>query len=103
VSVERQRVSRLVLGYPAASINVLLTLGRAGRTADETLTDPNYLVTIWIVYPDPRLTNGVSPQAGVSGTIRRAVATRRRWRRTASPRYAWVCRLSGVWPASAIS
>jgi copper transport protein len=44
--------TRLALGYPAASINVLLTLDRAGRIADETLTDPSHLVTRRIVYPD---------------------------------------------------
>jgi copper transport protein len=44
--------TRLALGYPAASINVLLTLDRAGRITDETLTDPSHLVTRRIVYPD---------------------------------------------------
>ena len=32
--------------------NVLLTLDRAGRITDETLTDPSHLVTRRIVYPD---------------------------------------------------
>jgi copper transport protein len=41
---------RLALGYPAASINVLLTLDRSGRIADEILTDPSHLVTRRIVY-----------------------------------------------------
>ena len=45
--------TRLALGYPAASINVLLTLDRAGRIVDETLTDPRHLVTRRIVYPEP--------------------------------------------------
>jgi copper transport protein len=44
--------TRLALGYPAASINVLLTLDRAGRITDENLTDPSHLVTRRIVYPD---------------------------------------------------
>ena len=44
--------TRLALGYPAASINVLLTLDRAGRIVDETLTDPRHLVTRRIVYAD---------------------------------------------------
>jgi copper transport protein len=43
--------TRLALGYPAASIFVLLTLDRAGRIADETLTDPSHLVTQRVVYP----------------------------------------------------
>jgi copper transport protein len=42
--------TRLALGYPAASINVLLTLDRAGRIADVVLTDPRHLVTRRIVY-----------------------------------------------------
>ncbi|MDT5364636.1 MAG: copper transport protein [Mycobacterium sp.] len=44
--------TRLALGYPAASISMLLTLDKAGRIADETLTDPSHLVTRRIVYPD---------------------------------------------------
>jgi copper transport protein len=44
--------TRLALGYPAASINVLLTLDRAGRIADEILTDPSHLVTRRLVYAD---------------------------------------------------
>lgn len=44
--------TRLALGYPAASINVLVTLDRAGRIVDETLTDPSHLVTRRIVYPE---------------------------------------------------
>jgi copper transport protein len=44
--------TRLALGYPAASINVLLTLDRAGRIADVVLTDPKHLVTRRIVYTD---------------------------------------------------
>ncbi|MGY4647004.1 copper resistance CopC/CopD family protein [Mycobacterium sp. URHB0021] len=43
---------RLALGYPAASINVLLTLDKAGRITDETLTDPSHLVTRRLVYPE---------------------------------------------------
>jgi copper transport protein len=46
----RQVGAQLALGYPAASINVLVTLDRAGRIADETLTDPRHLVTRRIVY-----------------------------------------------------
>jgi copper transport protein len=44
--------TRLALGYPAASITVLLTLDRAGRIADVILTDPKHLVTRRIVYGD---------------------------------------------------
>jgi copper transport protein len=44
--------TRLALGYPAASINVLLTLDRVGRIADVILTDPKHLVTRRIVYAD---------------------------------------------------
>jgi copper transport protein len=44
--------TRLALGYPAASINVLLTLDGAGRIADVILTDPKHLVTRRIVYAD---------------------------------------------------
>ena len=44
--------TRLALGYPAASINVLLTLDRAGRIVDEILTDPRHLVTRRVVYPE---------------------------------------------------
>jgi copper transport protein len=43
--------TRLALGYPAASINVLLTLDKAGRISDEILTDPSHLVTRRMVYP----------------------------------------------------
>jgi copper transport protein len=44
--------ARLALGYPAASINVLLTLDKAGRIVDETLTDPSHLVIRRLVYPE---------------------------------------------------
>jgi copper transport protein len=44
--------TRLALGYPAASINALLTLDRAGRIVDVILTDPKHLVTRRIVYAD---------------------------------------------------
>jgi len=44
--------TRLALGYPAASINAVLTLDAAGRIVDEALTDPRHLVTRRIVYPD---------------------------------------------------
>ena len=43
---------QLALGYPAASITVLLTLDRDGRITDEPLTDPSHLVTRRFVYPD---------------------------------------------------
>jgi copper transport protein len=43
---------RLALGYPAASINVELTLDDRGRIAQETLTDAKHLVTRRIVYDD---------------------------------------------------
>lgn len=44
------RPLRLALGYPAASINVLLTLDAAGRIIEETLTDAKHLVTRRFVY-----------------------------------------------------
>ncbi|MGH3677662.1 MAG: copper resistance CopC/CopD family protein [Mycobacterium sp.] len=43
---------RLALGYPAASINVQLTLDERGRIAEETLTDAKHLVTRRLVYTD---------------------------------------------------
>ncbi len=43
---------RLALGYPAASIDVELTLDGRGRIASEKLTDAKHLVTRRIVYPD---------------------------------------------------
>ena len=43
---------RLALGYPAASINVLLTLDRDGRIGEETLTDDTHLIHRRFVYPD---------------------------------------------------
>jgi copper transport protein len=43
---------RLALGYPAASIDVELTLDDRGRIASEKLTDAKHLVTRRIVYPD---------------------------------------------------
>jgi copper transport protein len=43
---------RLALGYPAASIDVLLGLDENGRISDETLTDPKHLVTRRFVYSD---------------------------------------------------
>ena len=43
---------RLALGYPAASIDVLLTLDGTGRITEETLTDAKHLVTRRFVYPD---------------------------------------------------
>lgn len=46
-------VVRLALGYPAASINVQLTLDDRGRITEEILTDPKHLVTRRIVYPGP--------------------------------------------------
>lgn len=42
---------QLALGYPAASINVQLTLDEKDRIAVETLTDAQHLVTRRIVYP----------------------------------------------------
>ncbi|BAH55704.1 MULTISPECIES: hypothetical protein [Rhodococcus] len=44
---------RLVLGYPAAGMNVLLTLDDAGRISEETLTDSKHLVTRRFLYPEP--------------------------------------------------
>lgn len=41
---------RLALGYPAASLNVQLTLDGQGRIAEELLTDPKHLVTRRLVY-----------------------------------------------------
>jgi copper transport protein len=46
-------VVRLALGYPAASINVQLTLDDRGRITKEILTDPKHLVTRRILYPSP--------------------------------------------------
>lgn len=46
------RSVRLALGYPAASINVVLTLDARGRIVEETLTDAKHLVTRRLVYPD---------------------------------------------------
>jgi len=43
---------RLALGYPAASINVLLTLDQEGRISEETLTDDTHLIHRRFVYPD---------------------------------------------------
>ncbi|QSE87701.1 copper resistance protein CopC/CopD (plasmid) [Rhodococcus pseudokoreensis] len=43
---------RLALGYPAASMNVLLTLDEQGRIGEETLTDAKHLITRRFVYPD---------------------------------------------------
>ncbi|MDX5961863.1 copper resistance protein CopC [Rhodococcus opacus] len=45
---------RLALGYPAASMNVLLTLDDQGRISEETLTDTKHLVTRRFVYSDHR-------------------------------------------------
>lgn len=42
--------TRLALGYPAASIYVVLILDEAGRIVEETLTDPRHLVTQRILY-----------------------------------------------------
>ncbi|KMO73460.1 hypothetical protein [Mycolicibacterium chlorophenolicum] len=44
--------TRLALGYPAASINAVLTLDMAGRIIHETLTDPSHLITRRIIYLD---------------------------------------------------
>jgi copper transport protein len=44
--------TRLALGYPAASITVLLRLDQYGRITDEILTDPSHLVKRHIVYPE---------------------------------------------------
>jgi copper transport protein len=41
---------RLALGYPAASINVQLTVDEHGRISEEILTDPKHLVTRRLVY-----------------------------------------------------
>ncbi|AWK76760.1 copper resistance protein CopC (plasmid) [Rhodococcus oxybenzonivorans] len=43
---------RLALGYPAAGMNVLLTLDAAGRISEETLTDTKHLVTRRFLYPE---------------------------------------------------
>lgn len=43
---------RLALGYPAAGMNVLLTLDDAGRISEETLTDTKHLVTRRFLYPE---------------------------------------------------
>lgn len=44
-------VARLALGYPAASLNVELTLDDRGRIIEEILTAPEHLVTRRIIYP----------------------------------------------------
>jgi copper transport protein len=43
---------RLALGYPAAAINVALTLDNNGRISAETLTDPTHLIHRRFTYPD---------------------------------------------------
>lgn len=43
---------RLALGYPAAAINVALTLDKDGRISTETLTDRTHLIHRRFVYPD---------------------------------------------------
>ena len=43
---------RLALGYPAAGMNVLLTLDAADRISEETLTDTKHLVTRRFLYPE---------------------------------------------------
>ncbi|MGH3775956.1 MAG: hypothetical protein ACRDRR_09520 [Pseudonocardiaceae bacterium] len=43
---------RLALGYPAASINVALTLDKDGRITEETLSDDTHLIHRRFVYPD---------------------------------------------------
>jgi copper transport protein len=49
-SSERQPI-HLLLGYPAASVTVQLTLDEQGRITVETLTDPTHLVTRRVAYP----------------------------------------------------
>jgi copper transport protein len=49
-SSEEQPV-HLLLGYPAASVTVQLTLDEQGRITGETLTDPTHLVTRRLAYP----------------------------------------------------
>jgi copper transport protein len=44
---------RIALGYPAAGMDVLLTLDDAGRIGEETLTDASHLVTRRFVYTEP--------------------------------------------------
>ncbi|WP_308114968.1 copper resistance CopC/CopD family protein [Rhodococcus opacus] len=44
---------RLALGYPAAGMNVLLTLDETGRISEETLTDTKHLVTRRFLYSEP--------------------------------------------------
>ena len=41
---------QLLLGYPAASITVQLTLDEQGRISAETLTDPTHLTTRRFAY-----------------------------------------------------
>ncbi|MBJ8340838.1 copper resistance protein CopC/CopD [Antrihabitans sp. YC3-6] len=45
------RPVRLALGYPAAGMNVLLTLDESGRISEEIFTDAKHLVTRRFVYP----------------------------------------------------
>lgn len=49
----RDQPVRLALGFPAASINVALTLDAQGRISEETLTDDTHLIRRRFVYPDP--------------------------------------------------
>jgi copper transport protein len=42
---------RLLLGYPAASVTVQLTLDKQGQISEETLTDPTHLITRRLAYP----------------------------------------------------
>jgi copper transport protein len=51
ISHDRQPV-RLAWGYPAAAINVALTLDTDGRISTETLTDPTHLIHRRFTYPD---------------------------------------------------
>jgi len=42
----------LLLGFPADSITVALTLDASGQIARETLTDPRHLITLAFAYPE---------------------------------------------------
>jgi copper transport protein len=42
---------RLLLGYPATSVIVQLTLDEQGQISEETLTDPTHLITRRLAYP----------------------------------------------------
>jgi hypothetical protein len=63
---------RLALGYPAAAINVALTLDTDGRISTETLTDRTHLIHRRFVSPSPPQPPGRPAPAACHPTTRRA-------------------------------